>query len=139
MSHEDLTREHHVDGSSDRSFGLVFAAVLAIIALFPTLYSEAIRWWAAGCAAIFGLVAFTKPSALGPLNRLWIKLGMFLGKVVSPVALAVLFYGVFMPIGALLRMTGKDPLRRSHDRSADTYWLRREPPGPAPDSIDKQF
>jgi hypothetical protein len=70
---------------------------------------------------------------------LWIKLGVLLGKVVSPVALGILFYCVLMPIGIVLRMAGKDPLRLRRDSSAASYWIARRPPGPPPDSMTNQF
>jgi len=80
-----------------------------------------------------------KPALLAGLNRLWIKLGVLLGKVVGPIALGVLFFGVLTPLGAVMRLTGKDPLRRKHDPRAASYWMPREPPGPPPDSMINQF
>ena len=140
MAHEDLTREQHVEGSSDRSFGLVFAGVFLVIAGWPSLFhGEMPRWWASGLAVAFALVALLKPALLAGLNRLWIKLGVLLGKVVSPIALGVVFYCVVTPIGAVMRLTGKDPLRLKLDAGADSYWIPREPPGPPPDSMTNQF
>jgi hypothetical protein len=139
MAHEDLTRDQQVEGSSDRAFGLVFAAVFLIIACWPLLHGDSPRWWSVGAAAGFALLALLKPVLLGVLNRVWTKLGILLGKIISPVALGVLFYGVFTPIGALLRLTGKDPLRLKRDPAAASYWIARKPPGPAPDSMTNQF
>ena len=139
MAHEDLKREHVVEGSSDRSLGFVFAAVFAVIACWPLFFGGALHWWAVAVAAVFALLAMLKPALLAGLNRQWLKLGILLGKVVSPIALGVLFYGVITPIGFALRLAGKDPLRLKFDRGADTYWIRREPPGPPPDSMTNQF
>lgn len=139
MAHEDLTRDQHVEGSSDRVFGLVFAGVFLMIAGWPLFHGETPRWWASGVAAGFALTALLKPALLAGLNRLWIKLGVLLGKVVSPIALGVLFYGVFTPLGAVIRSTGKDLLRLKLDSRADSYWMPREPPGPPPDSMTNQF
>ena len=139
MAHEDLTREQDVEGSSDRSFGVVFAVVFLLIAGWPLWYGEAPRWWAAGVAAVFALIAMVRPALLAGLNRQWMKLGLLLGKVVSPIALGLLFYGVITPIGAVMRLAGKDPLRLKFDRGADSYWIRRQPPGPPPDSMTNQF
>jgi hypothetical protein len=139
MSHEDLSREEHVERSSDRSFGLVFAGVFVVIAGFPLLHGEAVRWWASGVAAGFALIAMLKPVLLAGLNRLWIKLGVLLGKVVSPIALGILFFGVITPIGLIIRFTGKDPLRLKFNPDADSYWIPRDPPGPTPDSMTNQF
>jgi hypothetical protein len=139
MAHEDLTREQYVEGSSDRSFGLVFAAVFGLIALGPLRHGHAPRWWASALAGVFALVALAKPVLLSRLNRLWIKLGLLLGKVVSPIALGILFYGVVTPLAVVIRLTGKDPLRLKLDPAAESYWIVRKPPGPPPDSMTNQF
>ena len=139
MAHEDLSRNQQVEGSSDRSFGLVFAGVFLLIAAWPLWHGATPRWWAAGVAATFAVIAVMKPTLLASLNRLWIKLGLLLGKLVSPVALGILFYGVFFPIGIVMRIAGKDPLRLKRDADAASYWIARKPPGPPPDSMTHQF
>jgi len=88
---------------------------------------------------MFALVAFLHPSLLAPLNRLWAKLGLILFAVVSPVTLAIVYYGCITPIGWLMRLTGKDPLRLRFEPEAKSYWVSRQPPGPAPDSLMNQF
>jgi hypothetical protein len=97
------------------------------------------RWWALGFALAFALTAIYKPGLLRLPNRLWIKLGVLLAKVISPIALGILFYGVLTPIGALMRGAGKDPLRLKLESTADSYWIARKPPGPPPDSMTNQF
>jgi hypothetical protein len=139
MAHEDLTRDQQVEGSSDRSFGLVFAGVFLVVACWPLFYWELPRWWALGVAVVFAVISIWKPALLARPNRLWTKLGLLLGKIVSPIALGIVFYGVVAPIGLLVRITGKDPLRLKLDSSADSYWILRKPPGPPPDSMTNQF
>lgn len=139
MAHEDLTREQYVEGSSDRSFGLVIAAAFLLIALSPLRHHHALRWWALAVSAVFALVALVKPILLARVNWLWMKLGVLLGKVVSPVALGVLFYGVLTPLATVIRLAGKDPLRLRLDPGVDSYWIVRKPPGPPPDSMTNQF
>jgi len=139
MSHEDLNREQEVESSSNRSFGFVFTVVFLLIALWPLFYKEGFRWWACGVALGFGLLAIFRPTLLSGLNRLWTKLGLLLGKIVSPVALGIVFYAVLTPLGIAMRLTGKDPLRLKLDPDARTYWIPRDPPGPPPDSMTNQF
>ena len=139
MAIEDLNREQHVEGSSDRAFGLVFAGVFLLIAGWPLIHGEAVRWWSVGISAVFALVAFIRPALLAELNRLWMKLGILLGKIVSPIALGILFYVVITPIGLMIRVAGKDTLRLKFDPEADSYWIPREPPGPPPGSMNNQF
>lgn len=139
VAHEDLTREEHVEGSSDRSFGLVFAVVFLLIGFWPLIHGESPHWWGVVVAAILGAIALVKPALLAGLNRLWLKLGILLGRIVSPIALGILFYGVLTPVGAVMRLMGKDPLRLKLDPGAKSYWIPREPPGPPPDSMTNQF
>jgi hypothetical protein len=139
MAHEDLARPHVLQGSSDRVFGLVFAVVFLGVGLHPLVSGEAPRMWALVVAAGLVCVSLVKPTLLAVPNRLWMKLGLLLGALTSPIALGILFYGVFTPIALVFRTTGKDPLRLKRDPAATTYWLPREPPGPAPDSLTNQF
>ena len=139
MVHEDLTRSQYLEGSSDRSFGFVIAGAFLVIAILPLFHRGTLRWWACAMAVVLALVAIVKPALLGGLNRLWVKLGVLLGKVISPIVLSILFYCVLTPVGTLMRLTGKDPLRLRRDPNAKSYWIPREPPGPPPDSMTNQF
>ena len=139
MAHEDLNREQQIEASSDRNFGLVFAAVFIVVGALPLLHGESIRWWSFVVSAVFGGVALVRPSLLAGLNRLWTRLGLLLSKVISPIALGVLFYAALTPVGILMRLTGKDPLRLKRDAGLDSYWIARQPPGPPPDSMTNQF
>jgi Saxitoxin biosynthesis operon protein SxtJ len=139
VTHEDFSRKEAIKGSSDRNFGLVMAALFAIISLWPLIHAEPIRWWALGGAATLAVMAWLWPAALAPLNRLWLKLGLLLYKVVNPIVLSLLFYATVAPIGLLMRVLGKDPLRLHRDPDAESYWIHRTPPGPAPESMKNQF
>lgn len=139
MGHESLQRERHVEGSSNRSFGIVFAVVFAIIALFPVLFGGALRWWSVVIALVFVALALLAPTTLAPLNRIWMRFGLLLHKIVSPIVLGIMFFLVVTPIGLLMRVAGKDPLRLRLDKSARTYWIDRTPPGPKPESLTDQF
>lgn len=139
MAHEDLSRSQPVAGSSDRAFGAVIAGVLLVVALAPLRHAHAPRSWAFVLSGAFALIAILKPALLATPNRLWTRLGVLLGKVVSPIALGILLYAVLTPVALLLRLTGQDPLRLKLDRDAGSYWIAREPPGPSPDSMTNQF
>jgi hypothetical protein len=139
MAHEDLSRAEVVSTSSDRSFGFVFAAVFGIVAVWPLVHAAPIRWWSLAVAFAFAIIAALAPQLLALPNKAWSKLGVLLGTIVSPIALAILFYAVITPIGALMRASGKDPLRLKLDRSASSYWIERDPPGPKPDSLNHPF
>lgn len=125
--------------SSDRSFGLVFAAFFMIVAVLPLRHGQSVRIWAVGASLAFCVLAVFVPTILAPFNRLWAKFGLLLHGIVSPVALAILFYGVVTPVGFIMRLSGNDPLRLRFDRSARSYWIERAPPGPDAKSLKNQF
>jgi len=139
MGHESYSRDEKIDGSSDRTFGLVFAAFFGLLGLLPLILGRAPRIWAFGVSGIFLLAALLFPSRLAPLNLLWQRLGLLLHRLVSPIALGIMFFLVITPMGLLMRATGKDLLRLRRDPAATSYWIERRPPGPAPESLKDQF
>lgn len=138
-SHENLVRHDEIEGSSDRAFGVVFTVVFLLVGLYPLLRSEGVRVWALGLAAIILIAALARPGVLAPLNRLWLKLGLLLHRVVSPVVLGLLFYGIVLPTGLAMRLVGKRTIPVDFDRQRDTYWIERDPPGPAAEGMKNQF
>jgi hypothetical protein len=137
--HEDIRREHEVVGSSDRSFGLTIAGFFALMAgLSAWRGGERWPYWA-GAAVVLALLALVAPSLLSPFNRAWTKLGLLLFKVVNPVVMFVLFVTTIVPIGLLRRAFGNDSLNLRFDPDAPSYWIHREPRGPAPESMKNQF
>jgi hypothetical protein len=139
MGHEVLERNEKLQGSSNRSFGIVFTVVFAIIGLLPLFHGGRVRLWGLGMAAVFAVLAFAAPQVLAPLNRLWLKLGLFLHTIVNPIVLGIMFFLVVTPTGLLMRLFGKDPLRLKRDPAAASYWIERTPPGPKPESLGDQF
>ena len=137
--HEDLTRAQEIRGSSDRSFGLVFAGLFLLLGLWPLMHRRPTREWALGAAAGFFLIALIRPAVLAPLNRLWLCFGLVLQRIVSPLVLGLLFFLTVTPIGVLMRLVGKNPLRLGFEPEGRSYWIERRPPGPAPDTMRHQF
>jgi predicted membrane metal-binding protein len=138
-THERLVVDEVVTGSSNRSFGLTFAIVFAIIALWPLVRGRSVRGWALVVAVAFLLAALALPRVLGPLSRLWLRFGLVLHACISPIIMGLVFFTTVTPIGLLRRLLGQDPLRLRFDRDAATYWIERHPPGPAPDTMPRQF
>lgn len=139
-THENLSRtDDNLKQSSDRFFGLTFFVVFLIIALWPLLGQNPVRPVALGIALAFLIVALVVPKWLAPLNRLWLKFGELLHRIVSPIILGVMFFGVITPFGLLMRLAGKDLLRMKRDPNCTSYWIRREPPGPEKTSLKRQF
>ena len=138
-ANEPIVSHKKVVMGSNRSFGLVFCVVFIVVALLPAVHGAPIRWWALGVAGAFFAAAVLAPRVLTPLNRVWFALGLVLHRVVNPVIMAVMFYGAILPMALLLRVLGKDLLRLKREPNAASYWIARDPPGPAPGSMTKQF
>lgn len=137
--HEDFGREAPAKAGSDRAFGFVFAAVFAVIGLWPMIAGGPPRLWALGVAAVFLFAALLFPKALAPLNRLWFKFGLLLHRIVSPLVMGLLFFVAVTPVALIMRLAGKDVLNLRFRRDAKSYWIERTPPGPAPDTMRRQF
>ena len=124
---------------SNSQFGYTFAIAFILLGLWPFFQGgEANLSWLA-VSGVLALVAWRKPGWLEQPNRLWSLLGDLLAKIVSPIMLGVLFFGVITPMGVLMRAFGKDPLRLKKNPGADTYWLPRSAPSNPPDSFNNQF
>jgi len=137
--HEDLNRHDEIKVGSERAFGIVFAVVFAVIAAWPLLGGMPPRWWALAVAVVFVAAGYLFPIVLKPLNIVWFKIGMLMYKVANPLTMAMLYVTTIIPIGLIMRVVGKDPLRLKMDRSASSYWIERDPPGPEPESMKDQF
>ena len=139
---EALHDRHDIEGSSDRVFGIVFTIGFMVVGLWPLIGDinafDRLNWWALGVAAVILALALARPTVLGPANRLWLRVGLLLNRVVNPVVMAIMFFVVLTPLAIVMRLAGKDPLRRNFDRGASSYWIAREP-GPAPDTMKNQF
>lgn len=135
----NLDRGGDVYRSSERGFGLTFAAIGVAVGVAKLWSGQTIGWgWLAAAAALLAL-ALACPWILAPLNRLWGRLAVLLQRVVTPVVMLVVFVATVVPTGLIMRALGKDPLRLKADPTAKTYWIDREPPGPAPATMRNQF
>ena len=137
--HESFEREDEVKGSSDRSFGLVFTVFFSIIGGIKLWVGSSWFWPWFVAAGLVLLLALAAPKVLAPANRLWLRFGLLLHRIVNPIVMGLLFFVTMTPIGLALRLFGKDLLHLRRDREAHTYWIDRTPPGPSPDSMINQF
>ena len=124
-THEVMSRDEKVVAGSDRSFGLVMAGALAAVTVLNGWHAGRSWPWTGGLAALFLAAALLRPSVLNPLNRLWLKFGLLLHRVVNPIVMALVFYGTVLPTGLVMRMLGKDFLRLKRQPDADSYWIAR--------------
>jgi hypothetical protein len=138
--HERIAGEEPAPASSDRAFGYLFAGFFAAISAW-SLWSGRWHWyaWLILCLALIA-VSLGRPALLHRPNQLWLRFAHLVSRITTPVVVGIMFYGVIMPLGLLMRMVGKrDPLRLRFEPQSDSYWIERIPPGPAPESIKHQF
>ena len=142
-THEDFEEHVALRSATDRSFGLWVGGILAAIGLVRLLLHLPAVGVVAPLMIVAGLalvaLGLTAAHRLAPLNRAWTKLGLVMFKVVSPVVLFLLYATVFVPVGALMRARKYDPMRRRREPEAASYWIVREPPGPAPETMVNQY
>jgi hypothetical protein len=140
QTHETVTSFRKVTAGSNRSFGLAFGFLFAILGLWPLFHRDGSpKWGLLFLSAAVLAAALLRPHWLAPLNRAWFMLGLALSRIVNPIVMGILFFGAIVPLGWYLRRKGEDLLRLKLDPRAETYWIDRVPPGPAPDSMRKQF
>ena len=113
--------------SSNRSFGIVFFIVFLLIALYPLTYSQEIRVWSVIISIIFLVLSLFNSKILTPLNKLWFKFGIFLGKIISPIIMGIIFFLVVTPIGLLMRLLGKDLINLKYNNNK-SYWIEKKGP-----------
>ena len=137
--HENLNRVEEIEVSSDRSFGMVFTLVFLAVGIWVVSGGQSEGWFFLAGAALFFTVALARPSVLGPLNRAWMKFGLLLSRVVNPLILGVVFFLVITPMAVVRRLLGKDSLHLKSKSDLESYWIDRNPPGPKPGSMTRQF
>ena len=133
--HEDFEDRAELARSSERSFGIVMAVALTALAWWKGEEWGPVVGWMFGVGAVFGVTAMLMPRVLRPLNAAWTRIGIVLGRVITPVVLLLLFGLAFVPMGFVLRLRGFRPLRLEFTPGDETYWIDRDPPGPEPETM----
>ena len=113
--------------SSNRSFGLVFFIVFLIIAIYPLIFSESLRLWSLIVSFIFLFLGLINSKILTPLNNIWFKFGLLLGKFISPIIMGIIFFMVVTPISFIMRILGKDLLNLKFTKDK-SYWIEKTGP-----------
>ena len=114
----------NIKTSSNKSFGIVFFIVFVIISLYPLVNQEDIRIWSLVIAFIFFILALLNSKILTPFNKIWTRFGLFLGNLISPIVMGIIFFFVVTPIGLLMRLFGKDVLNLKKNKFS-TYWIKK--------------
>ena len=113
--------------SSNRSFGIVFFIVFLLIALYPLIKGNDLRIWSLVISFIFLALGLVNSKILTPLNRLWFKFGLLLGRFISPLVMGIIFFIVVTPTGIIMRLFKKDLLNLKYNKK-ETYWINKSGP-----------
>ena len=113
--------------STNRSFGIVFFIVFLIVGIYPMLNEEDVRLWSLIISVIFLMLGILNSEVLTPLNKIWFRFGIFLGKIFSPLIMALIFFLVVTPIGLIMRFIGKDVLNLKFNNNK-SYWVEKKGP-----------
>ena len=113
--------------SSNRSFGIVFFIVFILIAFYPLINQGEIRFWSVFISLLFLILGIINSKILTPLNKVWFKFGIFLGKIISPIVMGLIFFLVVTPIAFLMRMLKKDLLNLKFNKN-NSYWIKKTDP-----------
>ena len=113
--------------SSNKSFGIVFFVVFLIIATYPLINNEELRIWSLVISLIFLILGLINSKILTPLNKIWFKFGLLLGKIISPIIMGLVFFLVVTPIGFIMRIIGKDLLNLRFNKEK-SYWIEKTGP-----------
>ena len=111
--------------SSNRSFGILFCIVFALIAAWPVMYDGQLRIWPIPISFIFLVLGLLNSKLLSPLNLAWIKFGELLGRIIAPIVMAIVYFLIITPIGLFMRLIGKDLLNTKFLKD-NSYWIKRE-------------
>ena len=112
---------------SNKSFGIVFFVVFLLIAIYPLINNGEVRIWSLVIAIIFFILGLINSKVLTPLNKLWFKFGLLLGKIVSPLIMGIIFFFVVTPTAFIMRIIGKDLLNLKFNNKK-TYWIEKTGP-----------
>ena len=111
--------------SSNRSFGILFCIVFAIVALWPIMSGGSLRIWPIPISLIFLILGLLNSKLLNPLNFAWVKFGELLGRIIAPIVMAIIYFMIVTPIGLFMRLIGKDLLNTKFSK-VNSYWIKRD-------------
>jgi len=117
---------NNIKAGSIRSFGIVFFFVFIIIALFPLLNNHEIRIWSLIISLIFLFFGMVESPLLKPLNLIWFKFGLFLGKMIAPIIMGIVYFIVVFPTFLILKLFKRNYLNIKYERNKNSYWINVE-------------
>jgi predicted membrane metal-binding protein len=111
--------------SSNKSFGILFFIVFALISIWPLIQGGSLRIWPIPIALLFLILGLINSKLLNPLNIVWVKFGELLGRIIAPIVMSIIYFFIITPIGLFMRLIGKDLLKIKFS-NRQSYWTKRE-------------
>lgn len=111
---------------NNKSFGILFFVVFLLIGLWPITKGQSPRIIFFPFALFFLIFGLMNSKVLSPLNNLWIKLGEFLGLIIAPIVMGLVYFVILTPLSLLIRLFGKDLLKIKFLKKTNSYWIKRE-------------
>ncbi len=139
MQHESAGHDEEIVPGSNRSFGLIVGGILFAIGAYQYYRGYSLAPWFAAPGGVLIVLGLVWPSILAYPNLLWTKLGILLGRIVTPIVMFLVYAVTVVPIGLMMRVSGKNLLTLKADQTSESYWIERTPPGPPPESLKDQF
>ena len=115
---------NNIKAGSIRGFGIVFFFVFTIIALYPLLNNHGIRFWSLIVGFIFLFLGLVSSPLLKPLNLIWFKFGIFLGKLIAPIMMGIVYFIVVFPTFLILKLFKRNYLNIKYERNKSSYWIK---------------
>ena len=113
---------------SNKSFGIVFFILFLLVSLYPLTNDESIRYWSLIISMFFLILGLLNSNLLTPLNKIWFRFGILLGKLISPFIMLIIFFLVVTPIGLVMKIIKKDLLNLKFRKDKETYWIEKTEP-----------
>ena len=138
-THENFSREERAEPGSVRGFAVTIAVVLGLLGALNAWHAGRAWPWLFGASVLLAGCGYLAPALLRPLNVAWFRFGLLLHAIVNPLVMALLFFVAIFPTALVMRIMGSNLLRLKREGDAQSYWIPRRPPGPAPESLKDQF
>ena len=116
--------DNSVSKKNNIIFGMIFFLLFLVIGLYPLKSDGDIRIWSIVLSLVFIIITIIKPNLFTFLNKLWIKFGILLGKIVSPIIISFIFFFLVIPTGIFVRILKKDIMGLKRRKSS--YWINRD-------------
>lgn len=122
----EKNNKNEIKISTEKNFGIVFSIFFLIISFYPLIYQKNINYWTLVISFIFLTLGIFFPKILKKPNYLWFKFGIFLGSIISPIIMGLVFFFTVTPTGIMMRLMGKDILKQKIDKKTNSYWINSE-------------